>query len=171
MFWHNINKSILSDETFQRYPFGWKKDLLKFFWIFLFNKWKIWWVLSSFWRSTGHDAQLIIVLTLAKITLAKPFLFFQKMCSWIAAVNQKEGTFPKNVYLCSDHFEEACFDKSWDIIGTIILHITSQEKKTCRWVDCCGNLDNENTLAIEMGKQFTEAAIKRCSTNLFGSCY
>ena len=29
----NINKSIFSDKTFQSNSFGWKKDLLKFFWM------------------------------------------------------------------------------------------------------------------------------------------
>ena len=27
--------------------------------------------------------------------------------AWITAIFQKEGTLPKNVYLCSHHFEEA----------------------------------------------------------------
>ena len=31
---------------------------------------------------------------------------------------------------------------------------------------CCGSLENENTLAIEMRKHFTEAATERCSSNL-----
>ena len=31
---------------------------------------------------------------------------------WITVINLKEGTFRKNVYFCSDHFEEACFNKS-----------------------------------------------------------
>ena len=33
--------------------------------------------------------------------------------------------------------------------------------------DCCySNLENENTLAIEMRKRFIEAATKRCSSSL-----
>ena len=36
-----------------------RKISLNFFWICLFNKWKIWWMLSSFWRTTCHGAQLI----------------------------------------------------------------------------------------------------------------
>ena len=46
MFGCDINKSISSDKAFQSYSFGWNKDLLKFFSIFLFNKWKIWCTLS-----------------------------------------------------------------------------------------------------------------------------
>ena len=40
MFGRNINKSIFSDKAFQSYSFGWKKDPLEFFRIFLFNKLK-----------------------------------------------------------------------------------------------------------------------------------
>ena len=42
----------------------------------------------------------------------------------------------------------------------------SEEKKTCRWVYCCSNLDNENSLAIEMRKHFTEAATEKGTSNL-----
>ena len=38
--------AIFSDKDFQGYSFAWKKDLLKCFWIFLFNKLKVWWILS-----------------------------------------------------------------------------------------------------------------------------
>ena len=31
---------------------------------------------------------------------------------------------------------------------------------------CCSSLENENVLAIERRKLFTEAATKRCSSNL-----
>ena len=31
---------------------------------------------------------------------------------------------------------------------------------------CCSILENENTLAIEMRKNFTEAVIERCFSNL-----
>ena len=31
---------------------------------------------------------------------------------------------------------------------------------------CCSSLENEKTLAIERRKQFTEAANKRCSSNM-----
>ena len=50
------------------------------------------------------------------------------------------------------------FRQKLDITGTINLHIKSQQKKTCRWVDCCSNLENKNALVIEMRKHFTEAA-------------
>ena len=34
----DINKSIFLDKAFQNYSFSWKKDLVDFFWLFLFNK-------------------------------------------------------------------------------------------------------------------------------------
>ena len=33
--------------------------------------------------------------------------------AWINAINRTE--LPKKVYLCSDHFEESCFDPSWKL--------------------------------------------------------
>ena len=43
--------------------------------------------------------------TLVKITQTKPL---------IRCYKPKKGTFSESVYLCSNHFEEACFDKSWE---------------------------------------------------------
>ena len=51
----------------------------KIFWTFLFNKWKIWLMWSSFWRKKSRGAQLIILVTQVKITQSKHFLFFRKM--------------------------------------------------------------------------------------------
>ena len=47
--------------------------------------------------------------------------------AWTAAINRKAGTFSKNVCLCSNHFEEACFDKSWTLQAQ--LFYTSRPKK------------------------------------------
>ena len=33
--------------------------------------------------------------------------------TWLNAINRKEGNLPHNVVVCSDHFEEQCFDCSW----------------------------------------------------------
>ena len=33
--------------------------------------------------------------------------------SWIRAINRTE--LPSKVYLCSDHFEDTCFDASWKL--------------------------------------------------------
>ena len=49
--------------------------------------------------------------------------------AWTATVNQKEGTHPKNVYLCSNHFEEACFDKSWALQAELFYTSRSQKRK------------------------------------------
>ena len=32
---------------------------------------------------------------------------------WIAKVNREKDNLPKNVWVCSDHFEDDCFDSSW----------------------------------------------------------
>ena len=50
------------------------------------------------------------------------------------------------VYLCSNHFKEACFNKSWVLqVQLFYTYPKKKEKKTCRWVYCCCNLDNENS--------------------------
>ena len=81
-------------------------------------------------------------ITLPKVSHKKLFLFFPKNeCSkkvWIATINRKKGTLTRNTYLCSNHFKEACFNKSW-ALQTVILHIKSQEKKTYEGVDCCNS--------------------------------
>ena len=33
--------------------------------------------------------------------------------SWIRAINRT--SLPKRVFICSDHFEESCFDSNWDL--------------------------------------------------------
>ena len=47
--------------------------------------------------------------------------------AWIAAINQKQGTLHKNVFICFDHFQEACFDKSW--VSQAQLFCTSRPNK------------------------------------------
>ena len=32
---------------------------------------------------------------------------------WIAKLNQEKDNLPNKVYVCSDHFEDDCFDSSW----------------------------------------------------------
>ena len=59
--------------------------------------------------------------------------------AWIAAINGKEGILPKNIYLCSDHFEGASFNKSRAlqaqslVISFVYLtyHLTNIRTKLC----------------------------------------
>ena len=48
--------------------------------------------------------------------------------AWIAAMNREEGTLPKNVYVCSDHFEETCFDKNW-ALQTQLFYTTRPQRR------------------------------------------
>ena len=32
---------------------------------------------------------------------------------WTAKLNCKKDNLPKNIWICSDHFEDDCFDSSW----------------------------------------------------------
>ena len=59
------------------------------------------------------------------------FILSKNECTrkaWIAAINRNEGALRKNVYLCSDHFKQACFDKSW--AEQTQLFYKSRPKKT-----------------------------------------
>ena len=47
MLGRDINNLFVRANLFS-YSCSWQKDLLKSFWISLFNKWKIWWMLSFF---------------------------------------------------------------------------------------------------------------------------
>ena len=76
--------------------------------------------------------------------------------AWIVVINRKEDTLPNNVYLCSDHFEEVCFNKSWAKRHNYFTHHV-RRKETYR--------------SIEMRKHFTKGSTERCPSNLFGNYY
>ena len=97
MFMHDIVKSILPYYYFIRL----KERALDFFCIFLFHKWKIWWMQSSFWRTTYRGAQLMVVVIPAKTIQAKPFFLLPKNeCTRKVLIAAIGGSLPKNVYLC-----------------------------------------------------------------------
>ena len=35
--------------------------------------------------------------------------------SWLAAISTDKSNLPSNVFVCSDHFKDRYFDKSWDL--------------------------------------------------------
>ena len=39
----------------------------------------------------------------------------QRRKSWLAAISRDKTNLPSNVFVCSDHFEDKYFDKSWDL--------------------------------------------------------
>ena len=39
----------------------------------------------------------------------------QRRKSWLAAISRDKSNLPSNVFVCSDHFEDKHFDKSWDL--------------------------------------------------------
>ena len=39
----------------------------------------------------------------------------QRRKDWLAAIGKDKGNLPSNVFLCSDHFEDKYFDKSWGL--------------------------------------------------------
>ena len=38
---------------------------------------------------------------------------------WIARLNREKDNFPSKVYVCSDHFEDDCFDSFWMLQSTL----------------------------------------------------
>ena len=38
---------------------------------------------------------------------------------WIAKLNREKNNLPYKVYVCSDHFEDDCFDSSWMLQSTL----------------------------------------------------
>ena len=39
----------------------------------------------------------------------------QRQKSWLAAISRDKSNLPSNAFVCSDHFEDKYFDKSWDL--------------------------------------------------------
>ena len=47
--------------------------------------------------------------------------------AWIRAINRTE--LPKKVYVCSDHFEEKCFDQSWKLQSELFYQDRTVKRK------------------------------------------
>ena len=39
----------------------------------------------------------------------------QRRKNWLAAISRDKSNLPSNIFVCSDHFEDKYFDKSWDL--------------------------------------------------------
>ena len=54
----------------------------------------------------------------------------QRLKSWLAAISRDKSNLPSNVFVCSDHFEDKYFDKSWDLhTKPAFLHRQTNKKK------------------------------------------
>lgn len=47
---------------------------------------------------------------------------------WIHAIGRPTNNLPGNIYICSDHFEEKCFDPSWDLQNRLYYHNRKKRK-------------------------------------------
>ena len=47
--------------------------------------------------------------------------------SWIRTINRT--SLPKRVFICSDHFEESCFDSNWDLQNRLFYTERSVKRK------------------------------------------
>ena len=52
----------------------------------------------------------------------------QRRKSWLAATSRHKRNFPSNVFVCSNHFEDKYFDKSWDLQNRVFPHRQTNNK-------------------------------------------
>ena len=52
----------------------------------------------------------------------------QRRKDWLAAIGKDKGNLPSNVFLCSDHFEDKYFGKSWDLQNRLFYRQTNKKK-------------------------------------------
>ena len=140
-----------------------------FFLTFLFRKWKIWWLVSVFLKSNMSQYAAYNCSSSSKNNPWKTnFILPKNDCTrkaWITAINRKEGTLPMNISLCYNILKKIISIEGEDNRHNYFTYQIPR-KRNCKRVDCCSNLENENTLAIEMRKCFTEAANENSSSNL-----
>ena len=53
----------------------------------------------------------------------------QRRKNWLAAISRDKSNLPLNIFVCSDHFEDKYFDKSWDLQKPAFLHKQTNKKK------------------------------------------
>ena len=53
----------------------------------------------------------------------------QRRKSWLAAISRDKSNLPSNVFVCSDHFEDKYFDKSWDLQNRLFYTDRSTKRK------------------------------------------
>ena len=44
----------------------------------------------------------------------------QRRKNWLAAISRDKSNLQSNVFVCSDHFKEKYFDKSWDLQNRLV---------------------------------------------------
>ena len=50
---------------------------------------------------------------------------------WIAKLNREKDNLPSKVYVCSDHFEDDCFDSSWMLQSTLTYSDRPIQRRLC----------------------------------------
>ena len=47
----------------------------------------------------------------------------QRRKSWLATISRDKSNLSANAFVCSDHFEDKYFDKSWDLQNCFFIQI------------------------------------------------
>ena len=102
-----------------------RKISWKFVWIFLLSKWKIWWILRSFWRTTCHGAQLHNCSNSSKDIIQTKLFFFsskkwEHQQSMVAVINRIKDTLPNNVYFLQSFWMTQLFFTSRPKKGKLV---------------------------------------------------
>ena len=50
---------------------------------------------------------------------------------WIVKLNREKDNLPSKVYVCSDHFEDDCFDSSWMLQSTLTYSDRPIQRRLC----------------------------------------
>ena len=50
---------------------------------------------------------------------------------WIAKLNREKDNLPSKVYVCSDHFEDDCFDSSWMLQSALTYSDRPIQRRLC----------------------------------------
>ena len=48
---------------------------------------------------------------------------------WIAKLNRAKDNLPKNIWICSDHFEDDCFNSSWMLQSSLTYQERSIQRR------------------------------------------
>ena len=74
-----------------------------------------------------------IVTVIKRKTKTRPFFTLPRDAAlakiWIAKLNRAKDNLPKNIWICSDHFEDDCFNSSWMLQSSLTYQERSIQRR------------------------------------------
>ena len=133
-----ITSLFFSNKDFQSHSFGWKKDFLKFFLISLFNKWKIWWMLSQ-WKIHCPTKFLVTRLFLFLPNMFKlQVIFFVYLTNHVTNICTKLYTFCILPVQSQDHNIKSTLHKAlfyWYCVALYSWERVKNLMRTLAWAN------------------------------------